>query len=52
MTKAAVRSKVVVLLLLVHCLFLLPLLFFPFGPCFVMQCLVHLAEEEIAGCFI
>ena len=62
MTSAAVRSKVVALLLLSHCLLLLTLFlcFFlcVFGPCFVMHYLVSLlflqssilAEEERAGC--
>ena len=42
MALAAVRSKVVVLLLLIHCLLLLPLFYgdFVFGPCFVVQYLV------------
>ena len=39
---AAVHSKAVVLLLLIHCLLLLPLFCggFVFGPCFVVQYLV------------
>ena len=47
------RFKAVVLLLLNHCLMLLPL----FGPCFVIQYFMsfyfcnYLAGEEIAGCF-
>ena len=36
---AAVRSKAAVELLLIHCLFLLPLFYVGvFGPCFVVQC--------------
>ena len=39
MTSAAVRSKVVVLLLLIYCLLLLPLFMgmWVFDPCFIMQ---------------
>ena len=62
MTSAAVRSKLmVVLLLLIQYLLLLSLFVgcSVFGPCFAMQCLVsflvcnHLDEEERerAGCF-
>ena len=63
MTFAAVRSKAVVLLLLLlsHCLLLIPLFVGVFGPCFLMQyldvvCLLFwqssiLAKEERAGCF-
>ena len=53
---AAVCSNAVVLLLLIHCLLLLPL-FVGFGHCLVMLYLVynqvfnHLTEEERAGCF-
>ena len=34
---AAIRSKTLVLLLLIHCLFLLSLYGFLFSPCFVIQ---------------
>ena len=50
---AAVRSKVVVLLLLIHCILLLPLFYggSVFGACFVMQYLVSfmmLMREVVA----
>ena len=55
---AAACSKAANLLLFIHCVLLLILfvIFFVYCPCLVMQFLVsflvlHLAEEERAGCF-
>ena len=58
MTSADVHSKTAVVLLLIHCLLLLPLfVVICVGPWLIMQYLVlflicnHLAGEERAGCF-
>ena len=57
MAYTAVRSKAVILLLLIHCILLLPLcesvIFLCFVVCNFMSILVcnHLDGEERAGCF-
>ena len=61
MISAAVRSKAVVLLLSIHCLFLLQMFFCcffcffrgggVFGPCFAIKCLVSflVLQSSLAG---